>query len=171
MIRKKTWLWFQPISFQIIWLLTVLGGNQLIAFAIGLVCIHYWFSPHRKKDLLMLPIALIGFSLDLMLMQQGFFQFTEWPYWLLVLWTAFVLNFGHSLSFLRAFKSPALMFIGAIGGCYAYWASWKLGAVEWPQDALITCAVIAALWAVILPAAVRIEGVISQKVITDDATV
>ena len=163
MIRNKIWLWFQPISFQIIWLLTVLGGNQLIAFAIGLVCIHYWFSPSCKKDLLMLPFALLGYSMDLILMQQGFFQFQEWPHWLLILWIAFVLNFGHSFSFLCKFKLPALMIIGAMGGCYAYWASWKLDAVEWPMETLITCALIASLWALILPVLVKVESSLNQR--------
>jgi len=163
MDKNKTWIWFQPINFQIVWLIAVLGGNKFIALTIGLVCIHYWFSPSCKKDLLMLPFALLGYSIDLILMQQGFFQFQEWPHWLLILWIAFVLNFGHSLSFLLKFKIPVLMIIGAMGGSYAYWASWKLDAVEWPNETLITFALIASLWALILPVLVIVESGLNKR--------
>lgn len=162
MIRNNTWIWFQPISFQIIWLTTILGGNQYVAFAIGLLCVHYLFSPQRKKDLLITPLAIVGFCIDLILTNLGMFQFSEWPFWLLVLWIAFVLNFGHSLKFLRNFNIYALVILGALGGCYAYWASWKLNAVVWPNDTIITCVVIACLWAIILPSLVKCEYRLSR---------
>ena len=162
MIRQNTWIWFQPISFQIIWLTTILGGNQYVAFAIGLLCVHYLFSPQRKKDLLITPLAIVGFCIDLILTNLGMFQFSEWPFWLLVLWIAFVLNFGHSLKFLRNLNTYALVLLGALGGCYAYWASWKLNAVAWPNDMIVTGSVIACLWALILPSLVKLEYLLSR---------
>ena len=162
MLRKNTWVWFQEISFQIVWLLTVLGGNRFLAFAVGLLSIHYLFSPQRKKDLCLLPLAILGFSIDMTLMNFNVFEFSEKPYWLIVLWIAFILNFGHSLNFLQKFNVLSLMLLGAIGGCYAYWTSWKLGAVIWPNDTVITCTIIAGLWALILPVVVKIELRISQ---------
>jgi len=50
-----------------------------------------------------------------------------------------------------------------MGGSYAYWASWKLDAVEWPNETLITFALIASLWALILPVLVIVESGLNKR--------
>lgn len=154
---NKIWRWFQPVSFQIIWFLAILGGNTLLPAVILLLACHLLLSPQRRQDLLLLPLALLGFIIDLVIMYCGFYSFDEWPYWLFFLWFGFVQNFGHSLSFLRKLKVLYLVPLGALGGCYAYWASWKLGAVEWPQGETSTLIVIASVWALLVPAVIKLD--------------
>tara|TARA_X000000950_G_scaffold255862_1_gene320870 strand:+ start:1924 stop:2382 length:459 start_codon:yes stop_codon:yes gene_type:complete len=145
------------VSFQVIWLLAILGGNQLLPLVIIILACHLALSPERRQDLLLLPLALLGFSIDLVIMLCGFYSFDEWPYWLFFLWFAFVQNFGHSLRFLRKLNIVYTIPLGAAGGCYAYWASWKLGAVAWPQGAVSTLMLLAALWAFIIPALITMD--------------
>ena len=151
------WHWFQPINFQLIWLSAVLGGNQWIVFPIVLLCLHFVITPNRQRDLKVLPLAIIGITLDAVLTQLNIFKFVQYPFWLVVLWLGFVLNFGHSLKFLRKLKKPWLMIIGSIGGCYAYLASWKLGAVALPLGAPFSVIVLLIAWALILPLLVKID--------------
>ncbi|MDP6969430.1 MAG: DUF2878 domain-containing protein [Gammaproteobacteria bacterium] len=151
----QLWRWFQPISFQIIWLACVLGGNQWLFIAAILLLIHFVLTPSLSSDLKTIPLVILGYAIDMLFTQVGLFVFNAWPLWLLVLWVAFVLNFGHSLSFLRHLKFLWLVTIGAVGGSYAYWISWQLGAVAWPFDPLLTTSIIAATWALLLPLLVK----------------
>ena len=151
------WIWFQAISFQVIWLATVLGGNRWLWIPLCILLLHFTLSPRCRQDLQVLLLAFVGITTDIMLTQLGFFKFDEWPLWLLVLWFAFVLNFGHSLIFLRRLPLAWLALIGALGGCSAYLASWKLGAVEFPYDLWVTSGVLLAVWAMILPVLIKAD--------------
>jgi hypothetical protein len=151
------WQWFQPVSFQIMWLTLILGGNTWLAVSVAILVAHFVLSPSRSEDFKILLLAFVGFSADLIMAHLGFFIFNQWPLWLLILWAAFVLNLGHSMRFLRRLKLIYLMNIGALGGAYAYWVSWKLGAVEWPYGTALTVVLVAAIWAIILPLFVKVD--------------
>lgn len=149
------WHWFQPINFQVIWITAVLGGNQWLVVPLFMICLHFVFSPCRQNDMKILPLALMGLAQDTTLTYLGFFGFQQLPVWLLVIWLGFVLNFGHSLIFLRRLSVFWLIVIGAVGGCYSYMASWKLDAVVLPFGVVTTCLVVAICWAIILPVLVK----------------
>lgn len=159
----KMWTWFQPVSFQIMWLCLIWGGNSLLPVTIAIFVLHFALSPTSLKDLRVLPLALCGFAVDLFMTQLGFFSFTTWPLWLLVLWAAFVLNLGHSMRFLRKFKLIYLISFSAIGGTYAYWVSWKFGAVQFPYGAMTTLVVVAINWGIILPLCVTADMYIRRS--------
>ena len=89
----KFWFWTQALCFQLIWLLTVVGGNTWLIFPISILIIHLYLSPTSKEDLKILPLALIGIFLDLSFAQLGLFVFDSFPWWLIILWLGFVLNF------------------------------------------------------------------------------
>lgn len=157
------WQWFQLVSFQIIWLTAVLGGNQWLSVSIFILLLHFIFSPNRYTDFKILSLALIGIAVDGGLTLMGFYEFNQPPYWLAVLWLGFSLNFGYSLIYLRRLRTHYRVVLGAGAGCYAYLASWKLGAVDLPLGVLVSAVVIAAFWAVLLPVLVvadqKIRGV------------
>lgn len=145
------WFWIQAITFQAIWLISVLGGNTWAALTLPLLLLHFLLSPCPKKDFKILPLAIIGISLDMTLTQLGVFYFDKYPLWLLILWFSFVLNFSHSLTFLRKFKLMWQITLGAVGGCYAYVVSWKLGAVHFPLGVLTTSIILIICWSILLP--------------------
>ncbi|HAW16739.1 DUF2878 domain-containing protein [Oceanospirillaceae bacterium] len=157
------WLWFQLISFQVMWLTLILGGNTWLPVTLAILAMHFVFTPSRIDDSKVLILALGGFIIDLSMMQLGFFNFSAWPVWLLFLWAAFILNLGHSMRFLRKFKWIYLISFSALGGVYAYWASWKLGAVIFPQGSLVTLTIVGILWGIWLPMCVKMDVLMRQK--------
>jgi len=157
------WRWLQAISFQAVWLCCVLGSNEWLAITCLILLGHYMLTPSFKSDVMVLPLGVLGIVIDMLFTKMGLFVFDSWPFWLLALWVAFVLNFGHSLVFLRQLKWRWLMLIGAMGGSYAYWISWYLGAVIWPLGPLVTTLIIAVTWAFLMPLLVRGDTLIRQK--------
>ena len=163
-MKKITlWLFFQAISFQIIWLFCVFGRYEWLAIPCVILLVDYFLSPCFKADIMVLPLVVLGFVIDMIFTQMGLFVFDSWPWWLMVLWLAFVLNFGHSLGFLQRLKWHWLMPIGALGGSYAYFVSWHFGSVVWPAGPFLTTAIIAITWAFLLPLLVKGDTFIRQK--------
>lgn len=150
----------QAISFQVIWLTAVLAGNRGLPVVFTLLLMHFIFSPTRMQDIKILPLAFIGIAVDISLTLIGVFQFNELPLWLIALWFAFVLNFSHSLKFLHKIKFIGLMALGAVGGCYAYIASWKLGAAELPLGLFPSSAILLVVWAIMFPLLIRADGIL-----------
>lgn len=157
------WSWFQAISFQVLWFSCVLGGNAWLAAPIAILGLHLVLSPCLKADVKVLSLALIGVSLDASLSLVNVFAFQQIPLWLVLLWLGFVLNFGHSLRFLRHLHLLWQIVIGAAGGCYAYLASWKLGAVEFPLGLINTACIIAVAWALLLPMLVSADAKLRER--------
>jgi hypothetical protein len=158
----KMWQWFQPVSFQIMWLVLIFGGNKWLPVPVAILVMHFVLTPSRLDDFKVLSLAFGGFFIDLCMTTLGFFSFTEWPAWLIVLWIAFILNLGHSMRFLRRFKLIYLVCFSALGGTYAYWVSWKLGAVELPYGAIFSLAIIAVNWSIVLPVCVKADEFIRK---------
>lgn len=73
------WLWFQLISFQVMWLSLILGGNTWLPVTLAILAMHFVFTPSRIDDTKVLILALGGFIIDLSMMQLGFFSFSVWP--------------------------------------------------------------------------------------------
>ncbi|WP_019529542.1 DUF2878 domain-containing protein [Dasania marina] len=153
----KHWLLIQASLFQIIWLACIFGGNQWLIFPMALLLLHFIITPNKYADYKVLPLALVGFGIDYLLMLAGVFYFEESPLWLGALWLGFVLNFGHSLKFLRRLNPLWLMPIGAFSGCYVYLISWYLGAVCLPMGTVLSGLFIAAIWALTLPFYVKAD--------------
>jgi hypothetical protein len=156
------WLLFQAVSFQVMWIALIWGGNSWLPVSVAILIMHFVLSPSRLHDAKVLPLALGGFGIDLVMTKLGFFVFVQWPLWLLVLWVAFVLNLGHSMRFLRNFKPLYLIIFSAAGGIYAYWASWKFGAVDLPHGPILTLSIVALTWSMFLPLCVKVDGLIRK---------
>ena len=151
------WIVFQALSFNVLWLLCVLGQNQLLIAALLLFIVQLLVSPNTCKGFKVLPLALLGIAVDFTLYQMGVLGFKETPYWLGALWIAFTLNFGHSFRFLRQLRRPYISIIGAVAGCYSYLISWRLEALELPYGAEFSAIIIAAIWAAMLPILVKLD--------------
>ena len=152
------WKIFQYISFQLIWLTAVVGGNAWLWLVLVLIALHLYFSPTRMADIKLLPLALIGIAADTGLTLVGVFEFSSPPLWLAAIWFGFVLNFGHSLSFLARLPRITLAPIGAAAGVWCYLAAWKLEAVVLPFAMWQTIVIIAVVWAMILPLLIVLDS-------------
>ena len=147
----SAWQWQQAVLFQLVWFLAILGGNDVLGVLLLLFLWHVWRSPTRATDWLVLPLGLLGFGQDLMLMAFGVFEFVSFPYWLGCLWVMFVLTLGHSLIYLQQLSWPWLSVIGFVTGSYIYGLSSTLGAVFLPFGFVMTGLLVGVLWAALLP--------------------
>lgn len=157
------------VWFQSIWFLAVFTQYQFFLVICALVAAHFLFIRHRKKEAFcVLPVAFFGCFVDICLTFAGFFQFSEHilfiniPYWLVALWIGFAATLGHSLSYLQN-RFPLAVILGAISAPMSYWAGNRFGAVEFPLGLLFTMVVLACVWAVLLPLALKWVVAIEQK--------
>ncbi len=158
------WFWAQLIAFQILWFSAVIGRNEWIILSLLLIAAHFMFTPSRATDWRVIPIALIGITVDAMLTWGGIFAFETLPLWLGLIWIGFVLTLGHSMSWLHNLPWFVLVPIGAVAGTASYLAGWKLEAVELPMGLTWTIAILAILWAIMLPLLVQLDYKIRVKI-------
>ena len=159
----KHWKIIQALNFNACWFLCVLGQNQWIWLTLVLLVAQIVLSPSTKNDLRVLPLAILGIAIDSALWLCGLFAFASPPIWLALLWLAFILNFGHSMAFLANLPLAARSLLGSAAGTYSYLIGWKLGALQLPQGAWMTAAIIAFVWALMLPTLATLDKLIRQS--------
>ena len=144
------WPWAQLLGFNLFWLLAVVW--QQPAPLLGVLALHGLFSPDRRRDLRLLPIALAGCLLDALLWQLGLFEFSAgFPLWLALLWLGFSLTLAHGLRWLLVLPRWQQALIGGVGGASSYLAGAAMGAVHLPWGLGISGSVLAVIWMVWLP--------------------
>ena len=144
------WPWMQLLGFNLFWFVAVAWQHP--APLLGLLALHGLFSPQRGRDLRLLPIALAGCLLDVLLWQLGLFEFAAgFPLWLALLWLGFALTLAHGLRWLVVLPRWQQALIGGLGGASSYLAGAAMGAVHLPWGLWISGGVLAVIWAVWLP--------------------
>ncbi len=146
--------WGQAIGFQALWFNAVLGKNPWLLLGVALLITSVVFSPKRRDDLNLWPLALIGLAGDAVLTATGVFNFDHTPFWLASIWLGFVFTLNHSLHWLQNINVLAQAAIGAVAGTLSYLAGARLGAVELPYGLLASVVVLSAYWSLLLPAMV-----------------
>lgn len=155
------WQWAHLLGFNLYWLLAVKWqqpGPLLL-----MLLLHFIFSPSRKGDLRLLPVALAGCLLDGLLWQLGLFQFPAgFPLWLVLLWLGFALSLSHGLRWLHPLPRWQQALFGMAGGASSYVAGAAMGAVHLPWGIWISTALLAVIWMwwlpVLLWVTVKLEG-------------
>lgn len=161
--KSTRWLLIQVVLFEAFWFVTVVGQNAWLWLSASLLVLHFALSPDRRADLLVLPIALLGWAVDSLLFTVGVFQFDSFPLWLGLLWFGFVLVLGHSLQWLRRLPLLLVSAIGAVAGTASYLGGWRLGAVELPYGLLQSTLALVLCWALLLPMLVRLDSKIRSS--------
>ena len=86
------WQWAHLLGFNLYWLLAVKWqqpGPLLL-----MLLLHFLFSPRRRQDWRLIPVALAGCLLDILLWLLGLFQFPSgFPLWLPPLAVAALVRF------------------------------------------------------------------------------
>ena len=144
------WPWMQLLGFNLFWFVAVAWQHP--APLLGLLALHGFFSPQRRRDLRLLPLALAGCLLDALLWQLGLFEFAAgFPLWLALLWLGFALTLAHGLRWLLRLPRWQQALIGGLGGASSYLAGAAMGAVHLPWGLWISGGVLAVIWVVWLP--------------------
>lgn len=143
------------LTYEAIWLLGILWGNQGAVVGCVLLIIHLLRSKCRAADLKVMGfLFFLGLLVDGTLQLVGLFSFTNpgfpIPFWLLVIWLGFSITPHHSLAWLKNRLLLASLF-GALGGPAAYWAGTRLGAAtfNWPLPSSLI--VLFLVWSAVIP--------------------
>lgn len=146
------------VLFQVVWFVCLLAGSvwALVATFIYLWIHDRYFMRTRKEWRLLFTFAMLGFVIDSTLFQLGVFSNQDSsgvnlaPLWLICLWASTATLFAHSLSVFRA-RYRLLVIIGAIGPVFSYYAGAKMAGIRLAEPAFFSLALIAAIWAMVLP--------------------
>jgi uncharacterized membrane protein YqaE (UPF0057 family) len=154
------------LLFQLGWFACVLGGayghpllGSLVAVAI--ILFHCYRATDKNSEIRLLVLALIiGFVFESIVSWQGLARYDHGqyfdmiaPHWMILMWPLFATTLNLSMSWL---KNLAPLLVGLFGAAFAplaYYAGFKLGAVEY-HDLVLSLSIISITWAVLLPALV-----------------
>ncbi|MEX6501733.1 DUF2878 domain-containing protein [Pseudomonas zhanjiangensis] len=144
------------LLFQLGWLACILAGDGpgLLVVAAVLAVHLLWTSSWAAEGKLLLSVFLLGSALDSFLLNLGLFDFGEprtlIPLWLTMLWLLLATTLNHCLAWTaQPWWRGSLL--GAIGGPLSYYAGASLAGVGLPYGTLPTLAVLALIWALVIP--------------------
>ncbi|MDX2174960.1 MAG: DUF2878 domain-containing protein [Candidatus Sumerlaeia bacterium] len=161
---SKTYLVVNALGYYACWFACILGAVAGLWFA-GPLVVAAFIAVHLSKvsdrpreGLFLAACAGGGFVLDTALAAAGMYRFhlndvaPEWmsPLWMVALWPAFGATMNASMRFMRG-KLALLAVFGGVGGPLAYFAGWRLGAVEIGEPLWMAMAALAVAWAVATP--------------------
>ncbi|MDX1342252.1 MAG: DUF2878 domain-containing protein [Reinekea sp.] len=138
--------------FQIGWFLAVLFQSPWsLLWALMFVVVHTFAFKHRNETWQLLPVMLLGLSVDLIWHLSPFIEYLGpgfiVPTWIIALWIIFPLTLNHSLGWLKGRLTLQVLF-GILGGGGSYVAGTKLGAADATPLGLL---LVAGAWGLWLP--------------------
>ena len=153
---------FNILMFQGAWFALVLAGNHAAFWLLPILAIHLLLQQRPLVELSLIAVAsAVGIVADTLIFNLGGYQFTSnvqieflgiavIPWWLMCLWLFFCATLRHSLAFLQQ-KKLLSSILAAVSGPLSYFAGMKLGAVNFGWPIAVMIAVLALLWAILLP--------------------
>lgn len=151
------------LLFNISWLVIVLSESAVIGLAqvaLHLLLHFYWIGRGLREMRLVGVVVALGWLLDQALFATGVFtvvgQPAPAPLWLSCLWPVLATTLCHAFVGLQG----RLMLAGALGavsGCASYVAGVRLTQIDFGEP-VWSPLLIAALWAVLFPALLRLAA-------------
>jgi hypothetical protein len=151
------------ILFQVGWFCCVIGGASSEYYWIGAVAVTVIIAIHlvrasnvQDEILLIMATMILGVAWDSALTIAGLFSFSNGvvvnglvPIWMIAMWALFATTLNVSLKWMKNRYLLAMLF-GGLGGPIAYYAGYRLGAVEL-SDTKIALTAVAIGWSIIMP--------------------
>ncbi|MEZ8823967.1 DUF2878 domain-containing protein [Vibrio amylolyticus] len=156
---KQFWI-TNLVLFQACWLCAAFLPSAIAGpLMVTLCAIHFWLSPTRREDAIILALVPLGLVADAIQLSLGVFEAgnTFFPFWLLMMWVMFTISLNHSLKWLSHCPPVALILIGAIGGTASYWGGIKAGVIEPLLATHMVILSLALVWAIVIPTFVRLR--------------
>ena len=146
--------WFNAVWFQATWFCCVLGREPWVPVALLSLALHFYLVSDRVLEFRrLLPVAMVGIGVDVMLTLIGVFDFdsaTIVPLWLIVLWWVFAAALYRSFAKIGQSMWLAAV-LGGIAVPFNYMVGAGLGAVSLPLGEMLSVAVLVAIWIGLLP--------------------
>ena len=144
------------------WYVTVAGAAQGLTYPglliNGFIAIRYLYDKQfRSSEMIFLLVtSVIGSLFDCINPYFGFVSFEAvskvgmYPVWLISLWVAFNTSYADLFSWLKG-KVILAAVIGAVGGPLSFYAGSSLGALHFPDGAMMPLIVNGIEWGFIFP--------------------
>ena len=156
------------LSFGIGWFACAVGAaNGTPSYGVAVAAMLLALNILVAEDALhearvIVTVGAIGFAIDTMLAWTGILVFDprtsnpSWlcPIWLVAIWMMFGSTLTASLAWL-ALRTAIAAIVGAIVGPLSYLAAAKMGALAIPGRVAPRVAILAIVWAVVLPGLLR----------------
>ena len=152
--------WFNAVWFQATWFCCVLGREPWVPVALLSLALHFYLVSDRSLEFRrLLPIAMVGIGVDVVLTLTGVFDFdsaTIVPLWLILLWWVFAAALYRSFAKIGQSMWLAAV-LGGIAVPFNYMVGAGLGAVSLPLGEMLSIAILVAIWIFLLPLLYRIS--------------
>jgi hypothetical protein len=152
--------WFNAAWFQATWFCCVLGREPWVPVALLSLVLHFYLVSDRGLEFRrLLPIAMVGIGVDVVLTLTGVFDFdsaTIVPLWLILLWWVFAAALYRSFAKIGQSMWLAAV-LGGIAVPFNYMVGAGLGAVSLPLGEMLSIAILVAIWVFLLPLLYRIS--------------
>jgi len=155
------------LLFQLGWFACVLGGAYGYAIlgsmvAVAIILFNCFVAVDRSSEIRLLGLALIiGLIFESIMTWQGLARYSHGqlldfmaPHWMILMWPLFAATLNLSMRWLKNLATLLTALLGAALAPLAYYAGYKLGAVEYDNLMLSLC-IIAIAWAALLPVLVK----------------
>lgn len=157
------------LMFQIGWFACVLGAANDLALtgsflAIAVIALHLYAVDNRSQETRIIVIAMfIGLVFESAMVYGGLAIYTTGmvnesltPYWMVLMWALFAMTANHSMSWFKRQNAVLVSLAGAVFAPLAYFAGYRLGAVQYP-DIAVALTTISLAWAVLFPVVIAIS--------------
>ncbi len=135
--------------------IAILDQQAATPVCVLLLLLHFVLSPTPWLDFRSSACGIaIGVMLEYAQMETGLYRFDagEFPLCLACIWVAFVLSLRHSLAWLAPRPWFVQSMLGSVCGTLSYLSGERLGAVSFGLPLLPTLAILAGVWALMVPA-------------------
>jgi hypothetical protein len=158
---------FNFILFQIGWFACVLSaaaGNPVLGVGVAavIIAIHLVMMKQKQHEIILIVSAtLTGLVWDSFLVWRNWIDYPSGmlvsnmaPYWIVVMWGLFATTLNVSLAWLKQ-KLALAALLGAVAGPLAYYAGYKLNALQL-NDMSVALIALAIGWALFTPLLIRL---------------
>lgn len=155
------------VLFQIGWFACVLSaaaGTPLVGVGVAavIIAIHLVMVKQKQHEIILIISAMmIGLVWDSFLVWRNWIDYPSGmmvaniaPHWIVVMWGLFATTLNVSLAWLKQKLALAAM-LGAVAGPLAYYAGYKLNALQF-NDMNVTLIALAIGWALFTPLLIRL---------------
>lgn len=155
------------VLFQIGWFACVLSaaaGNPMLGVGVAavIIAIHLAMANQKQHEIILIISAILtGLVWDSFLVWQNWIDYSSGmmitnaaPYWIVVMWGLFATTLNVSLAWLKQ-KMVLAALLGAVAGPLAYYAGFKLNALQF-NDTTVALIALAIGWALFTPLLMRL---------------
>jgi len=154
---------YNAVSFNLAWLVCVLGGNvAALAITVLVIAIHMKFVSKNPIELAFIAVVmLLGVVIESLSIRAGLLVSADgglWPpVWLVCLWGLFSTLLNHSLKWFQSHLALAAV-AGGVSGALTYLAGTRLSDFSLREPQFLALAILFVVWCFVFPFCLKLAN-------------